>query len=424
MLTWLAPDGRLILLTASLRSFSVGFVSVMLGLYLAETGLDAVRVGTVLAAVLAGSTVFILFASLFADRMGRKRFFITLTLFTVLGGALFPLTGSFLLLLLVSGFAGFGLGGADRGAHGALEQPILARSAPDANRTTLFAYYHVIRGASAALGALFSGMPAILEGTLAIDLLDAYRAMFFVYAGLGLVIAAVFLRLSRAAEAPVGGGRRSLFSWPRRSKGIIYRLTALGAMDSSGDGLMVQTFMAYWFNLRFDLSLESLAGVFFGVNVLSSISAFIAAWLAKRIGLLNTMVFTHIPANLLSIGMAFAPFAWLAVGMMLLRGFLSQMDVPTRNSYTMAVVDPEEQTVAAGLSQLGRQGGQLASPYVAGQLVAASLPGAPLVVGGAIKVVYDLLLWQQFRRVRPTEEQARRQTGRASSDDSDPGNLR
>ena len=405
MLGWLAPDGRLILLTSSLRSFSVGFVSVMLGLYLAETGLDPVRVGTVLAAVLAGSTVFIMLASLFADRVGRKRFFIALTLLTILGGALFPLTDSFLLLLLVSGFAGFGLGGADRGAHGALEQPILARSAPAASRTALFAWYHVIRGASAALGALFSGLPVIFEQALAFDLLAAYQVMFFVYAGVGVLVVLVFLRLSPAAEAPAGEGRRSLFSWPRRSKGIIYRLTALGAMDSSGDGLMVQTFMAYWFNLRFDLSLESLAGIFFGVNVLSSLSAFIAAWLAKRIGLLNTMVFTHIPANLLSIGMAFAPFAWLAVGMMLLRGFLSQMDVPTRNSYTMAVVDPEEQTVAAGLSQLGRQGGQLASPYVAGQLVAASLPGAPLVIGGTVKVVYDLLLLHQFRNVRPPEEQ-------------------
>ena len=312
MLSWLAPDGRLVLLTASLRSFSVGFVSVLLGLYLAEKGFDAVRVGTVLVAVLAGSTVFILLASLFADRVGRKRFFIAITLLTVLGGTLFPLTESFWLLLLVSGFAGFGLGGGDRGAHGALEQPILTRSAPDTQRTTLFAYYHVIRGMSAALGALFSSMPVIMERALDIDVLDAYRVMFFLYACVGVLVVLVFTRLSPAAEAPPAEGRRALFSWPRRSKGIIYRLTALGAMDSSGDGLMVQTFMAYWFSLRFDLSLESLAGLFFGVNILSSFSAFIAAWLAKRIGLINTMVFTHIPSNLLSIGMAFAPVAWLA----------------------------------------------------------------------------------------------------------------
>ena len=423
MLHWLAPDGRLVLVTASLRSFSVGFVSVLLGLYLAETGFDAVRVGTVLVAVLAGSTAFIFMASLFADRVGRKRFFIAITLLTVLGGALFPLTDSFWLLLLISGFAGFGLGGADRGAHGALEQPILARSAPDTQRTTLFAYYHVIRGMSAALGALFSSMPVILERGLGVEALDAYRVMFFLYACVGVLIALVFTRLSPAAEAPATEGRRTLFSWPRRSKGIIYRLTALGAMDSSGDGLMVQTFMAYWFSLRFDLSLESLAGVFFGVNILSSFSAFIAAWLAKRIGLINTMVFTHIPSNLLSIGMAFAPVAWLAIAMMLLRGFLSQMDVPTRQSYTMAVVAPEEQTVAAGMSQLGRQGGQLASPYIAGQLVSAQLLGAPLIIGGAVKVVYDLLLWQQFRNIRPPEEQSHQPEGE-QAEGSDTGNLR
>lgn len=414
MLPWLAPDGRLILLTAGLRSFSVGFVSVMLGLYLAETGLGPVGVGTVLAAVLVGGTFFILLASLFADRMGRKRFFIALTLLIVLGGALFPLTGSFLLLLLVAGFAGFGLSGDDRGAHGALEQPILARSAPDASRTTLFAYYHVIRVTSAVLGVLFIGLPAILQQVVEIDLLDAYRAMFFIYA---VVVALAFLRLSPAAEAPPGEGRRSIFSWPRRSKGIIYRLTALGAMDSFGDGIILQTFVAYWFNLRFDLSLEFLAGVFFGVNILSSVSAFIAVWLSRRIGLLNTMVFTDIPANLLSIGMAFAPYAWMAVGMVLLRGFLSQMDVPTRNSYTMAVVDPEEQTVAAGLSQLGRQGAQLPSPYIAGQLVAASLPGAPLILGGAVKAVYNLLLLHQFRNIRPPEEQASQAPNPPTSED-------
>ena len=215
MLSWLAPDGRLVLLTASLPSFSVGFVSVLLGLYLAEKGFDAVRVGTVLVAVLVGSTVFIMLASLFADRVGRKRFFIAITLLTVLGGTLFPLTESFWLLLLVSGFAGFGLGGG-RGAHGALEQPILARSAPDTQRTTLFAYNHVIRGMSAALGALFSSMPVIIERALDIDVLDAYRVMFFLYACVGVLVVLVFTRLSPAAEAPPAEGRRALFSWPRR----------------------------------------------------------------------------------------------------------------------------------------------------------------------------------------------------------------
>ena len=283
---------------------------------------------------------------------------------------------------------------------------MLARSASAERRTSLFAYYNVIGGLASAVGALCSGAPVLMEHALGIAVLDGYRLMFLLYAGIGAIVTLVYLRLSPAAEAPAVDGRRVGVTLPRRSKGIIYKLAALGAMDSFGGGFMFQTFLAYWFSLRYDLSLESLAGVFFVANILSSFSAFLAVWLAKRIGLVNTMVWTHIPANLLVVAMAFSPFAWLAVAMLLVRETMSQMDVPTRQSYTMAVVAPEEQTVAAGMSTLGRQGGQMSSPYISGVLVAASLPNVPLIMGGLIKVVYDLLLWQQFRNVRPPEEQA------------------
>ena len=271
----------------------------------------------------------------------------------------------------------------------------------------LFAYYNVIGGLASAVGALSSGAPALLDRFTDIQILDAYRVMFFLYAAVGALVTLVYLRLSPAAEAPAADGRRAGVTLPRRSKGIIYRLAALGAMDSFGGGFMFQTFLAWWFSLRYDLSLESLAGVFFAANVISSFSAILAAWLAKRIGLINTMVWTHIPANLLVVAMAFSPVAWLAVAMLLLRESMSQMDVPTRQSYTMAVVAPEEHTVAAGMSTLGRQGGQMPAPYISGVLVAASLTSAPLIFGGLVKIVYDLLLWQQFRNLRPPEEQPR-----------------
>lgn len=403
---WLAPDGRLILLTTSLRSFAVGFISVMLALYLKETGLDPVRVGAVLAAVVGGNAFFTTLASLFADHFGRKRSFMALSMLTIVGGALFPLAGSFALLLLVSAIAGFGLGGKDRAAQSSLEQPVLARAAPAERRTMLFAYYNVIGGLASAVGALSAGLPVVLQQFMDIGVLDAYRVMFYLYAAIGAVVTVVYLRLSPAAEAPAVDGRRVGITLPRRSRGIIYKLAALGAMDSFGGGFMFQTFLAYWFSLRYDLSLESLAGIFFAANVISSFSAVLAAWLAKRIGLINTMVWTHIPANILIVAMAFSPFAWLAVAMLLLRESMSQMDVPTRQSYTMAVVAPEEQTVAAGMSTLGRQGGQMSAPYLSGVLVAYSLTNAPLIFGGLVKIVYDLLLWQQFRNVRPPEEQA------------------
>ena len=414
MLSWLSPDGRLILLTTTLRSFAVGFVSVLLGLYLAEVGFDASRVGAVLAAVLAGNTLATTVASLLADSFGRRRSFIALSLLTIVGGILFPLTDSFLLLMGIGAFAGFGLGGKDRAAQSALEQPVLSQAAPAANRTSLFAYYNMIGGLAAGVGALFSSFPVVLEKAFGIEVIDTFKAMFFVYAGIGLAVTLIYARLSHAIEATPTDKPTQVITWPRQSKAIVFKLSALGGMDSFGGGFMLQTFLAYWFTVRFDLSLESLAGVFFAANLLSSFSSILAVYIARRIGLINTMVFTHIPANLLVLGVAFSPFAWLAIVFLLLRECFSQMDVPTRQSYTMAVVPLEERTAAAGMTTLGRQGGQMIAPYIAGQLVASSFLSAPLVIGSVIKVAYDLLVYAQFRNIKPPEEAERPSTAKAS----------
>ena len=407
MLSWLSPDGRLILLTTTLRSFAVGFISVLLGLYLAETGFDAGKVGALLAAVLAGNTLATTVTSLLADSFGRRKSFIALSCLTILGGILFPLTDSFPLLMVIGGLAGFGLGGKDRAAQSALEQPVLSQAAPATKRTALFAYYNMIGGLAAGVGALFSSFPVVLDKAFGIEILDTFKAMFFVYAGIGLAVTLIYTRLSSAVEAtPTDKPARGI-TWPRQSKAIVFKLSALGAMDSFGGGFMLQTFLAYWFTVRFDLSLESLAGVFFAANLLSSFSSLLAVYIARRIGLINTMVFTHIPSNLLVLGVAFSPYAWLAIVFLLLRECSSQMDVPTRQSYTMAVVPAEERTAAAGMTTLGRQGGQMMAPYIAGQLVASSFLSAPLVIGSVIKVAYDLLVYAQFRNIKPPEEAER-----------------
>jgi MFS family permease len=418
MLSWLSPDGKLILLTTTLRSFAVGFVSVLLGLYLAETGFDAGKVGALLAAVLAGNTLATTVASLFADSFGRRKSFIALSCLTIVGGILFPLTDSFILLMVIGAFAGFGLGGKDRAAQSALEQPVLSQAAPAASRTSLFAYYNMIGGLAAGVGALFSSFPVVLDKAFGIEIIDTFKAMFFVYAGVGIAVTLIYTRLSSAVEAsptdkPVRG-----ITWPRQSKAIVFKLSALGGMDSFGGGFMLQTFLAYWFTVRFDLPLESLAGVFFAANLLSSFSSILAVHIARRIGLINTMVFTHIPANLLVLGVAFSPFAWLAIVFLLLRECFSQMDVPTRQSYTMAVVPPEERTAAAGMTTLGRQGGQMIAPYIAGQLVVSSFLSAPLVIGSTIKVAYDLLVYAQFRNIKPPEEAERSAPAKASENPS------
>lgn len=414
MLSWLSPDGRLILLTTTLRSFAVGFVSVLLGLYLAETGFDAGKVGALLAAVLAGNTISTTIASLFADSFGRRRSFIVLSCMTIAGGILYPLTDSFALLMVIGAFAGFGLGGKDRAAQSALEQPVLSQAVDPTHRTTLFAYYNMIGGLAAAVGALFSSFPVVLDKAFGIEVIDTIKAIFFVYAGIGLAVTLIYARLSSTVEAsPTDKPIRGI-TWPRQSKAIVFKLSALGGMDSFGGGFMLQTFMAYWFTVRFDLSLESVAGVFFAANLLSSFSSILAVYIAKRIGLINTMVFTHIPANLLVMGVAFSPYAWLAILFLLLRECFSQMDVPTRQSYTMAVVPPKERTAAAGLTTLGRQGGQMIAPYIAGQLVASSFLSAPLVIGSTIKVAYDLLVYAQFRKIKPPEEAEGSAPGKAS----------
>jgi MFS family permease len=385
----------------------VGFISVLLGLYLAETGFDAGKVGALLAAVLAGNTLATTVTSLLADSFGRRKSFIALSCLTILGGILFPLTDSFPLLMVIGGLAGFGLGGKDRAAQSALEQPVLSQAAPATKRTALFAYYNMIGGLAAGVGALFSSFPVVLDKAFGIEILDTFKAMFFVYAGIGLAVTLIYTRLSSAVEAtPTDKPARGI-TWPRQSKAIVFKLSALGAMDSFGGGFMLQTFLAYWFTVRFDLSLESLAGVFFAANLLSSFSSLIAVYIAKRIGLINTMVFTHIPSNLLVLGVAFSPYAWLAIVFLLLRECSSQMDVPTRQSYTMAVVPAEERTAAAGMTTLGRQGGQMMAPYIAGQLVASSFLSAPLVIGSVIKVAYDLLVYAQFRNIKPPEEAER-----------------
>ncbi|MBI4234384.1 MAG: MFS transporter [Chloroflexi bacterium] len=415
VLPWVSPDGRLLFATVTLRSFAFGFLAILVGPYLSQRGFGAWQVGAILTAALAGRALFTTLIALFADLLGRRRCMAGLSLLSGLGGLIFPLVSPFSALVGTAALGNLNTSSKDRGPFMVLEQSTLPETAPHHRRTTLFAYYNLAATLAASLGALFSATPVLLHRTLGVETLASYKLMFGIYAGLLLLTMPLYARLSPKVEAPPQREQR-FTAWPRQGRGTIFKLTALFGMDALGGGFAVESFVSYWLFTRHGVPLASLAWIFFAANILNSLSYLLAARLAGRIGLINTMVFTHLPSNLLLMAVPLVPTWWLAVLVYLAKESLSQMDVPTRQSYVVAVVPPSERTAAAGLTNLVRPVAQVASPYLAGSLVGASLAAAPFLIGGGIKVAYDILLWVTFRRIRTPEEALRGETGLRSEE--------
>jgi MFS family permease len=279
------------------------------------------------------------------------------------------------------------------------EQALLPVTVPDRHRTGLFARYALVGSLVAAVGALCAGLPEWLARRLDVDDTTALRMPFLIYAALAGVIALRYRRLSPGIE-PAATGPVALHA----SRWIVYRLSVLFSVDSFGGGFVITALLVVWLQNRFGLSLAVSGAIFFWAGVLSAFSALVAARLAARIGLVRTMVYTHLPANGLLIATAFMPTVWLAVGCLLARSALSQMDVPARTSYVMAVVTPEERPAAASVTNVPRSLAAAVPPIIAGWMLARTTFGWPLVIGGTIKATYDLLLLAQFRELRPPEE--------------------
>ncbi len=404
-LRWVTPDGRRLLLARVLRTFAYGYLAVVLGVYLDRLGLDATRIGIVLTAAIAGSALMTVGWSLYADRYGRRRTIATMAGLMAVGGLAFALTDSFAILVL-AGFTGtISATSSEVGVFQTVDQAMLPQTAPDARRTWLFAVYNTLATFGGALGALFAASVALLE-RLGFSGADAYRPLFLLYALIGLTNLALFAGLTDKLEvAKVHGERR--FIGIHRSRGTVAKLAALFGLDAFAGGLVVQSLVAYWFYVRWALDPGQLAVLFFAVNVLSGISLLAAGWLASRFGLLNTMVFSHLPSNVLLMLVPLMPSAPLAVAVFLARMSISQMDVPTRQSYTMAVVDPDERTATAGLTNVARTTSAAFSPLLTGLAFAAGSFALPFVLAGALKVAYDGLLYVTFRGVRPPEESRR-----------------
>ena len=377
--------------------FSYGFLSVVLVLYLAALGFSAGRIGLLLTLTLVGDTLISLAITLHADRLGRKRMLLLGAALMVAAGVPFALSGDFTVLVLAATFGVISPSGNEVGPFLAIEQAALSQVLPEDRRTGVFAWYHLAGAFATAAGALAGGWMAQVLQSAGLAPAASYRVLVFGYAAVGLLLAGLFLRLSRAVEAPpaaAAAGRLGLHV----SKRVVFKLSALFSLDAFAGGFVLQSLVAYWFQQRYGVTPGTLGSIFFAANLLAGLSALYAVRLAKRIGLLHTMVYTHIPSNLLLILVPLMPNLPLAIAMLLLRFSISQMDVPTRQAYTMAVVAPNERSAAAGVTGIARTTGAAISPMLAGPLLAVpALSGALFILAGGLKILYDLLLYRSFR---------------------------
>ncbi len=403
----MASDRRALLGAAFLRAVATGMAGVLLGLYLASLHLTPLAIGLVVAAGLAGAALASLVATLRADTFGRRRFLIGLTLLGAVGGAALACASSPAALIAFA-FGGMINGmGRDRGAALVLEQAALPATTSDADRTRAFAVYAVLQDAGHALGSLLAAAPSLLPSVIARPAAAgeavALRAGLGAYALLLLACLPLYAHLSPAVERPPNAAAVPLDPASRR---ILARISGLFLIDSVAGGFLTTSLLAVFFHERFGLGAAALGPLFFGARVANALSHLAAAWLARRIGLVNTMVFTHLPSSLLLVTVAFAPSFAVAAVLFLLREGLVEMDVPTRQSYVMAVVRPEERTVASGVTHLVRMVGWAVAPAVAGAFMQGVALLTPLLIGAALKVTYDVLLYAAFRRVAPPEERA------------------
>jgi MFS family permease len=398
-------DATLLFLARAVRMSSYGALAVILVLYLAAVGLDAGQIGILLTLTLVGDTLISLWLTTHADRIGRRQTLVIGAVLMAAAGLVFAGSTGFIVLLVAATLGVISPSGSEVGPFLPIEQSSLTEVTPAERRTTIYAWYNLTGSVATAVGALVAGL--VVGGLRAAGWseLDAYRVILVSYAIRGLILIPIVRAVSPAVEvrpADTSIGRRLGL---HRSQGIVARLSALFALDAFGGGLIVQSLLAFWFYQRFAVPVEVLGAIFFAANILAAVSALAAARIAARIGLINTMVFTHLPSNVLLILVPLMPTVELAVLVLLLRFSISQMDVPARQSFTMAVVDPDERSAAAGVTGIARTTGAALSPLIAAPLFAIpGLAAVPFFLAGGLKIVYDIALWRAIRsRPVPSE---------------------
>ena len=398
-------DIPLLFSTRIIRLFCYGFLSVVLALYLSEIGLTEAQIGLLFTLTLVGDAVITLWLTTSADRFGRKRTLLLGALLMAGAGIAFVMTRNYILLIFAAILGVISPADKDIGPFLSVEQASLTHLIPNERRTQVFAWYNLAGSFASAVGALAGGWLAQNLINLGHPRLFAYLVVLAGYAIGGLILFILFLNLSSSIEATIQTDEIKRVLGLHRSRDVIFKLSSLFALDAFAGGLLVQSFLAYWFHVRFGVDSGILGTIFFGANILAGISALLAVRIAKRFGLINSMVFTHIPSSILLMLIPFVHSLSFAVGLLFLRFSISQMDVPTRQSYTMAVVAPDERSAASGVTAIARSVGSAISPALTGLFFSIpALFNLPFLLCGGLKIIYDLLLFREFRAVKPPEE--------------------
>ncbi|MGQ0638983.1 MAG: MFS transporter [Nitrososphaerota archaeon] len=410
ILSWLSREGKLLLIARIVRTFAYGFLSIVLAIYLKLIGFDEILIGLVLSATLVNSVIFTLIASFYADKIGRRKVLIIYAFLMSVSGVIFLATDNYIALIAAALMGTINVTGSETGAFLSIEQAILPQTVKDLKkRTTIFAIYNMGGTFAMSVGVLLSGLPQILQQSYGLNQVESIKPLFLLYSLLAVVVIGIYLLLSKKIELELNNQDEKRKPPARvlsqKSRVIVGKLSALMAVDSFAGGFVIQSIVAYWFFTKFNTDLSGLALIFSIAGVLTAFSFIAATKIAYKIGLINTMVFTHISSNLLLILVAFAPTFPIALGLYLARMSLSQMDVPTRQSYIVAIVREEERTAAAGITNTSRNIAQAVSPSITGAIIQSFWLSAPFVIGGLLKIVYDLGLYINFRKIKPPEEQ-------------------
>ena len=405
-LDWVSRDGKLLLTARIVRTFSYGFLSIILAIYLKLIGFDEILIGIVLTTTLANSVIFNLFASFYADRLGRKKILVIYAILMAISGAIFLLTNNYVALIASALIGTINVTGTEVGAFLSIEQAILPQTVKDIKkRNTIFAVYNMVGTFAMSSGVLLSGLPQVIQKTYGLNQIESVRSLFLFYSICAIIVVGIYLFLSKKIELDIKDTKTtSVRSISPKSKGIIAKLSSLFAVDSFAGGFVIQSIVSFWFFSKFGADLTTLSYIFSIAGVLTAFSFLVATKIAYKIGLINTMVFTHIPSNILLILLAFAPTFPIAIGIYLARMGLSQMDVPTRQSYIVAVVNEDERIAAAGITNTSRNIAQAVSPSLTGVIIQSLSLSAPFVVGGLLKIVYDIGVYVNFRKIKPPEE--------------------
>ena len=402
----LTRDGWLLFSARLVRMFAYGLLSTVLLLYLSEAGLDDGRIGVLMTLTLLGDTAITFWLSTRADRIGRKKTLLIGALLMTGAGLTFSLTTNFFVLLIAATIGVISPSASEIGPFLSVEQAAISELVPGRERTRVFAWYHLVGYCAGALGAFVGGYSVTWARSHGAEGIAAYQYVVWGYAACGLILAMLFSALHRTIEPfedaphPPAPTRFGL----HRSRGVIAKLSALFALDAFGGGFILQAIISFWLARRYHLDEEHLGQIFLMANLLSGASALMAGAIARRIGLINTMVFTHLPSNVLLMLVPFMPDVTSAVGLLLVRYAISQLDLPTRQAFTMAVVAPDERSAAAGVTNVSRSVGGSLSPFLATFLIGAGWMSAPFLLAGGCKIVYDLLLYRAFSRHRAEEE--------------------